>query len=125
MESLGKVEDETNRECDHQDSTGDTNFLLVLTKSLDALSDPATGESEHEQGQSCTDGECDREHDCLGADASCRTGNRNGGQDWSSTRYVHGAEGEAEHEATAVSSDILLRNPRERLLQNVLEGRND
>src|SRR5690606_10328219 len=50
---------------------------------------------------------------------------RDGSKHWPSARHIHCTKCDAEDEPPALSTHILLRNPGERLLQNVLKLRHD
>ena len=125
LDELRHVEHQADRQGDHEHPADDADALLVLAERLHPLGDAAAGEREHEQRQCSAEREAHREHDRLGADAAGRAGDSDGREHWSGARNVDGAESETEHESAPVGADVLLRDPRERLLQDVLELRHD
>ena len=123
--AAGRLNDEPDGERDHHDAARDADAPLVRAERLHPLGDPPPGEREDEQRQGGADGERHGEHDRLDADAPGRAGDGDRGEHRSGARHVDGAEREAEREPAALGAHVPPRDPRERLLEELLEARHD
>ena len=94
-------------------------------KARDALGHPLPGQREEQQRQGRAGGEGQRQRHRVEPDGSGGARDDDGGQHRACARDVQHAERQPEAETACPRAELLLRKPRERLLEECLELRED
>ena len=121
----GQVEHQRDGQQDRDDACDDADFALPAPERGDALGHPLPGQREEQQRQRGAHREGQRQRDGVEPDGSGCARDDDGGQHRARTRHVQHAQRQAETETALPGTELLLREPGERLLQQRLELRED
>ena len=120
-----KVEDQRHGQQDRHDACGDADLALPAAERRHSLGHALAREREEQQRKRRADGEGQRQRHRVEPDGSGGPRDDDGREHRSRARHVQHAEGQPEPESASAGAELLLRQLRERLLQERLELRED